>query len=75
MAEHLLKSGAKRVYNYVFAYNGDLNGMGMNKTWSGATHGEELMYLFDLHAGNKSEQDQIVIDTLAELWTNFAKYG
>lgn len=69
MTQILVESGAKNVYRYIFSYSGSTN-----KTWSGATHGEELKYLFN-NGDDETEQDKLVTDRLAELWTNFAKYG
>lgn len=74
MAQRLLESGAY-VHAYMFSYTGSPDGMGMNKTYTGAAHMEELNYLFDLDQQNKAPDDQTVIDNMAEIWTNFAKYG
>lgn len=73
MVQKLLESGASTVYRYVFTYDGHFK---ENKTWSGATHAEELAYLFDLYTSeqDKSPEDQLVIDRFTTLWTNFAKY-
>ncbi|KAJ8723650.1 hypothetical protein PYW07_007630 [Mythimna separata] len=70
MAEKLFDSGAESVYRYVFSY-------------LGASHGDELDYLFDsqLNPSNVTEDEQLAIDAavirsrLTTLWTNFVKSG
>lgn len=73
MAEKLLDSGANNVYRYVFSYSGSRNMM----NGTGASHGDELAYLFDSNTSGTetTAEDQLVIDRLTKLWTNFAKYG
>lgn len=66
----LLEQNAKPIYQYIFNYVGDTEA-------DGAVHSAELNYLFEL-AGvstQKNEQDQLVIDRMTTLWTNFIKYG
>lgn len=72
MAQILLESGTRSLYRYVFSYSGS-----RNKTWSGAAHGEDTGYVFNYNmaGGERSPTDQLVSDIMAELWTNFAKYG
>ncbi|CAH1642590.1 unnamed protein product [Spodoptera littoralis] len=64
------------VYRYVFKYDGDRNFVKKREhiTWPGATHGDELGYLFDIMSSNKIT-DLHVVDWICLMWTNFAKYG
>lgn len=64
------------VYRYVFKYDGDRNFVKRRDhlTWPGATHGDELGYLFDIMSSNKIT-DLHVVDWICLLWTNFAKFG
>ncbi|CAB3256517.1 unnamed protein product [Arctia plantaginis] len=74
-----VNSGATNVYYYVFSYDGDrpffkiLN----NITSPGAGHADEIGYLFDVSFMDQkpSDEDQLIIDRITTLWTNFAKYG
>ncbi|XP_022818156.1 cholinesterase 2-like [Spodoptera litura] len=79
MAEKLLKLGAKSVFRYIFSYSGDRNIMKLrlklNNT--GAVHADELGYLFDSDElnGDNNPRDQLMIERMTMMWTNFAKYG
>lgn len=78
--ERFLKAGAKRVYRYMFSYDGGRNWarLSRNFTSDGASHGDDTAYLFDMSMFSEvppSEEDQKVIDALTTMWTNFAKYG
>uniref|UniRef100_A0A2A4JTK7 Carboxylesterase type B domain-containing protein n=1 Tax=Heliothis virescens TaxID=7102 RepID=A0A2A4JTK7_HELVI len=79
MAERFLELGAKAVYRYIFSYSGDRNLLkkALNLDVPGAIHADELGYLFDMEIlrGDISPEDQLMIDRLTTLWTNFAKYG
>uniref|UniRef100_A0A2A4JU07 Carboxylic ester hydrolase n=1 Tax=Heliothis virescens TaxID=7102 RepID=A0A2A4JU07_HELVI len=79
MAERFLELGAKTVYRYIFSYSGDRNLLkkAYNLDVPGAIHADELGYLFDMGMlkGDISPEDQLMIDRLTTLWTNFAKYG
>ncbi|CAB3240847.1 unnamed protein product [Arctia plantaginis] len=74
-----VNNGATNVYYYVFSYDGDrpffkiLN----NITSPGAGHADEIGYLFDVSFMDQkpSDEDQLIIDRITSLWTNFAKYG
>ncbi|XP_026747785.1 acetylcholinesterase-like [Trichoplusia ni] len=67
------------VYRYIFNYDGGRNYMKVMKniTIRGTTHADELGYLFDMSMfdTNISDADQLMIDRMTSLWTNFAKYG
>ncbi|XP_030030744.2 juvenile hormone esterase [Manduca sexta] len=80
--ERLIKKytdeGAKAIFYYVFSYVGERNLMKVaaNITEGGATHFDDLGYLFSSNVlGKPSEDDQVVVDRLTSLWTNFAKFG
>ncbi|KAJ8714215.1 hypothetical protein PYW08_007835 [Mythimna loreyi] len=80
MAERFLDIGTKTVYRYVFSYSGDRNYFKSvrNLNSTGAVHADEIGYQFDsdLFSGDTiTHEDQLMIDRLATLWTNFAKYG
>ncbi|XP_046976283.1 esterase FE4-like [Vanessa cardui] len=74
-----LENGAKDIFYYVFSYNGKRNFSKNdgNVTGDGASHADEIGYLFDLSydKATPSEDDQRIIDQITTLWTNFAKYG
>lgn len=74
-----LESGAKNVYYYMFSYGGERNFVKkrMNITLPGAIHADEISYLFDLsyEKEDPSVEDQLIIDRMTTLWTNFVKYG
>ncbi|KAJ8704760.1 hypothetical protein PYW08_012080 [Mythimna loreyi] len=69
------------VYQYLFTYDGQRNFMKVreNITTPGSTHADELGYLFDMPLleaqGDPTVEDQVIIDRMTLLWTNFAKYG
>ncbi|CAH0731230.1 unnamed protein product, partial [Brenthis ino] len=74
-----LENGGQDVYQYLFAYSGNINFF-MNKdnvTVEGAAHGDDVGYLFDSSFDKEqpSEADQRIIDQMTTLWTNFVKYG
>lgn len=75
----LLDYGAENVYQYFFSYDGGRNFLKKrdNITLKGASHADELGYLFDMmeNKAQPSEADQQVIDQITTLWTNFVKYG
>lgn len=80
MTEQLLNNGAKNVYRYVFSYSGGRNmvKVPMNLNSTGATHADEIGYLFDLEmfkGETTTPEDQLVIEKITALWTNFAKDG
>ncbi|XP_026743717.1 juvenile hormone esterase-like [Trichoplusia ni] len=77
--EFLLKSSEHPIYNYLFSYDGWRNlpklvRAGSVGNFPGATHADELFYLFSQHiVFSNFEKD--MIDKVTTLWTNFAKYG
>ncbi|CAH2226368.1 jg8077 [Pararge aegeria aegeria] len=77
--EKYLEGGAKDVFYYMFSYSGDRNysKRRFNVTTPGAAHADEIGYLFDLsyEMDAPSTADQLVIDRMTTLWTNFAKFG
>ncbi|XP_050679064.1 bile salt-activated lipase-like [Leptidea sinapis] len=70
---------AKNVYHYVFSYAGGRNYQKhqFNISFEGASHADELSYLFDMRYpfGDISDEDQLIVDRMTTMWTNFAKYG
>ncbi|XP_063380417.1 esterase FE4-like [Cydia fagiglandana] len=70
---------ARNIYFYVFDYDGGRNLAKYrdNVSASGAAHADELGYLFDasLFTEEPSSEDQVVIDRMTTMWTNFVKYG
>lgn len=79
-AELLLESNNAPVYNYIFNYSGGRNFLKYKLGFadrSGASHGDELLYLFDgyLWPYSINDKDQKMIDLMTTIWTNFAKYG
>nr|WOZ07770.1 carboxylesterase CarE6 [Agrotis ipsilon] len=80
MAERFLEIGGKSVYRYIFSYSGGRNllKIAYNLKSAGAIHADDIGYLFDhdLFKGNDiTPADQLTIDSITTLWTNFAKYG
>lgn len=67
------------VYHYIFSYSGGRNFVKYrnNITKGGASHADEIGYLFDvaIFKESPSEQDQLVIDRITTMWANFVKYG
>ncbi|XP_050679051.1 esterase FE4-like [Leptidea sinapis] len=70
---------SKQVYHYIFSYNGNRNFVKkrMNITEGGAAHADELGYIFNMQTLDKEmdEFDQLVVDRMTTMWTNFVKYG
>lgn len=68
-----------KVYHYVFKYSGGRNfgKLRDNITYPGAIHSDEYGYLFEMTAltDTPSDEDQIMMDRMTTMWTNFAKYG
>ncbi|XP_026743865.1 bile salt-activated lipase-like [Trichoplusia ni] len=71
-----LKTLNKPVFAYQFTYGGLLNlakiAFGFRK-YPGATHGDELFYMFSMPAQLNVERD--MVEKMTTFWTNFAKYG
>lgn len=74
-----IENGIGTLYLYLFSYSGDRNlaKYRANITTGGAAHTDELGYLFDVSymEGSISIEDELVVDRMTELWTNFVKYG
>lgn len=73
-----LANGAGDMYFYQFSYVGERNFIRHreNITVGGAAHGDELGYLYDFsYFDTPNEADQLIIDRMTTLWTNFAKFG
>lgn len=75
----LLRNGAGNIYYYKFSYVGKRNYQKIisNGTIGGAAHADELGYLFDMDilTETPTAEDQLIIDRMTTLWTNFAKFG
>lgn len=79
-SETLIKNNDKPVYNYYFDYAGSRNALKYISGYrdsDGACHGDDLFYLFkpDFLRFWITKEDRKVIDSMTEMWTNFAKYG
>lgn len=74
-----LEADARDIFYYMFAYSGERNyGKILDGvTVPGAAHADELGYLFDISilSDQISAEDQLVLDRMTTMWTNFAKYG
>ncbi|XP_026759337.2 cholinesterase 2-like [Galleria mellonella] len=74
-----INNGATKVFLYLFSYNGQRNYAKkiFNISTGNAAHSDEIGYLFDvsLFEQEPTSEDQLVIDRITTLWTNFAKYG
>ncbi|XP_046991136.1 esterase FE4-like isoform X2 [Schistocerca americana] len=76
---HSFHSSA-HVFYYLFCYEGDLNSVKKQmraEHLPGATHGDELNYLFSKSSNGRDIQakDQKIISEMTCMWTNFAKTG
>lgn len=74
-----IKSNPKSVYFFKFAHDGGRNFVKFreNIVGGGATHADELGYLFDMGfmPDEPTPEDQLVIDNMTAMWANFIKYG
>ncbi|XP_061729230.1 cholinesterase 1-like, partial [Cydia pomonella] len=76
-----LESGVENMYFYMFSFCGERNYfkdyMNIPCTEGGASHGDELGYLYDISYMKERlrDEDMLIVDRMTELWTNFAKYG
>ncbi|XP_052746192.1 juvenile hormone esterase-like [Bicyclus anynana] len=77
--EKYLQSEPENLFQYLFSYEGGRNVMKnlLNITQKGVAHADELGYLFEMsaHESTPTEADQLMIDRMTTLWTNFVKYG
>ncbi|OWR41815.1 antennal esterase CXE17 [Danaus plexippus plexippus] len=77
--EIYLNTNDKPVYSYLFKYSGWRNfiKLAIGKTFEskkGATHAEDLFYLFRVMGLPTLFEDKM-INRMTTLWTNFAKFG
>lgn len=74
-----LENSPANVFQYLFSYEGGKNYAKnkLNITAGGVAHADELGYLFEMSEedGMPSDKDQLMIDRMTTLWTNFVKYG
>ncbi|XP_037297341.1 acetylcholinesterase isoform X2 [Manduca sexta] len=74
-----MESGAGDLYYYMFSYSGGRNyaKIAANITEGGAAHADEMGYLFSMAALQDAPNaaDQLVLDRMTTMWTNFAKYS
>ncbi|KAJ8718215.1 hypothetical protein PYW07_006145 [Mythimna separata] len=72
-----LQTSTEPIYAYKFNYDGSLNLVkimyGFQEV-AGATHGDDLFYLFSTWTFATSAEERF-IDKFTTLWTNFAKYN
>lgn len=77
--EKFLEANAKSLYFFMFAHDGGRNFVKYreNLVGGGATHADELGYLFDMEfmPEEPTPEDQLVIDKMTTMWANFIKYG
>ncbi|CAB3250983.1 unnamed protein product [Arctia plantaginis] len=74
----LLKTSDNPLFAYKFCYDGMLNYAKILygfKKFKGATHADELFYLFSTAIPMRYYVEQKFIDKFTELWANFAHYG
>ncbi|XP_049865247.1 esterase E4-like [Pectinophora gossypiella] len=68
-----------KVYQYLFSYDGGRNFVKLKDgiTEPGVLHADEIGYLFDMEfiPYEITEADQLIIDRMTTMWTNFAKFG
>ncbi|XP_047506666.1 bile salt-activated lipase-like isoform X1 [Pieris napi] len=76
--ERFLNHGSDKIYYYVFTYYGgrNLHQIINNLSTGGAMHADEVGYIYPSTVlGDTSSEDQLMVDRITTLWTNFAKYG
>lgn len=78
--DKFLTERAGNIYLYIFSYTGERNIMKnkLNITFGGASHADELGYLFQqMYNANipVTSEDQLIIDRITTMWTNFVKTG
>lgn len=73
-----LDNDMENVFFYEFSYDGGRNFFKVTRNISepGAAHADELGYLFDMAdlPNEVTPEDQLILDRMTTLWTNFAKY-
>ncbi|KAI5630747.1 carboxylesterase family domain-containing protein [Phthorimaea operculella] len=74
-----LDNGVDKIFYYMFSYVGQRNWLRWkeNITVGGAVHADEIGYLFDvsLLEEEPTVEDQLILDRMTTMWTNFVKYG
>ncbi|KAI5630865.1 carboxylesterase family domain-containing protein [Phthorimaea operculella] len=74
-----IANGVDKIYYYMFSYVGNRNWVRRkdNITTGGAVHADEIGYLFDVSLWKEepTAEDQLVLDRMTTMWTNFVKYG
>ncbi|VVD04442.1 unnamed protein product [Leptidea sinapis] len=75
----IIKNSNAKIYEYMFSYSGGRNFVKsrLNITEGGATHADELGYLYEMEFfdSNLSDADDLIMGRMTKMWTNFAKYG
>lgn len=79
-AELMARSIDAPVYSYYFTYSGGRNLVKANTRFrneTGACHGDDILYIFkgSVWPYKLREKDQLIIDWMTKMLTNFAKYG
>ncbi|CAB3256096.1 unnamed protein product [Arctia plantaginis] len=73
-----LDYGVGNIFFYVFSYSGERNYFKDFFNYTGATHSDELGYLFDIsYMKDKpvTPEDQVIINQMTTMWANFVKLG
>ncbi|KAG6447804.1 hypothetical protein O3G_MSEX005198 [Manduca sexta] len=74
-----IESAAGDVFYYMFSYSGGRNFYKIynNILEGGASHADELGYLFNMSylTEEPTHEDQLIIDRMTTMWTNFAKFS
>lgn len=78
--ENYMAQNSGDIFLYMFSYSGKLNFVKnvLNFTGEGAAHADELGYLFQQEYSrffDVTPDDQLIIDRVTTLWTNFVKYS
>ncbi|KAH9633905.1 hypothetical protein HF086_009718 [Spodoptera exigua] len=75
-----IEARARNVYYYVFSYLGGRNSIlandGDENTVCCAAHSDDAPYIFEMiNKPPPTAHDEVVIERMTTMWTNFAKYG
>ncbi|XP_063366710.1 acetylcholinesterase-like [Cydia amplana] len=74
----LLKTSTEPIFTYRLDYDGWLNVAKFFCGWGtapGATHADELFYMFKPLFPTAYLMEQDIVDVVSRMWTNFAKFG